>query len=299
MTDRAALFEATLESMPDGVGLLGQEGLVAYWNPAAEAITGFPSIDLVGRPLPEVLEPLVHYTPPSPSERTVVDQVDRLERGSLAIVRHKLGHDVPVMARITVLRDGFGGRIGTALVFHPTESLDALPRGDAGEDRDVRASQTEIEDRLQRIFDDFAHGGPAFGVLWIAVDQAPDLRKTHGIGACETMLDKIQRALAKGLRPGEEMGRWGQDEFLIISHERTAELLAKHAATLAGLARTADFRWWGDRVSLTVSIGSAQSEASGTLVNLLERAKAAMFSSFQEGGNQTTSAPGGQTCSPS
>jgi chemotaxis protein MotA len=29
---------------------------------------------------------------------------------------------------------------------------------------------------------------------------------------------------------------------------------------LAGLARTADFRWWGDRVSLTVSIGAAQAD---------------------------------------
>jgi diguanylate cyclase (GGDEF)-like protein/PAS domain S-box-containing protein len=297
MTDRAALFEATLESVPEGIALLGQEGLVAFWNPAAEAITGFPSIDLVGRPLPEALEPLLQYTPPQ--DRMVVSEVERLGHGSVAAIQHKLGHDVPVMALITVLRDGFGGRIGTAVIFHPTESLDALPRGDAGEDREVRTSQTEIEDRLQRIYDDFSRGGPAFGVLWITVDQAGDLRKTHGTGACDAMLEKVQRALAKGLRPGEEIGRWGQDEFLIISHERTAELLARHANTLAGLARTADFRWWGDRVSLTVSIGSAQSEASGTLVNLMERAKAAMFSSFHEGGNQTTSAPGGPTCSPS
>jgi len=34
------------------------------------------------------------------------------------------------------------------------------------------------------------------------------------------------------------------------------------------------------------------------LVDLLERAKAAMFSSFHAGGNQITSAPGGQECSP-
>jgi len=297
MTDRAALFEATLESVPEGIGLLGQEGLVAYWNPAAEAISGFPSIDLVGRPLPEALEPLLHYTPPQDS--TVFDQVDRLDRGSLAAIRHKMSHEVPVMARITVLRDGFGGRIGTAIVFHPTESLDALPRGDAGEDLDVRASQTEIEDRLQRIFDDFTHGGPAFGVLWVTVDQALDLRKTHGIGACEAMLEKVHRALAKGLRPGEEIGRWGQDEFLIISHERTAELLGKHAATLAGLARTADFRWWGDRVSLTVSIGAAQADRTATLADLLQQAKAAMFSSFHAGGNQITSAPEAFPCSPS
>ena len=84
------------------------------------------------------------------------------------------------------------------------------------------------------------------------------MRKTHGAGACEAMLEKIERALANGLRPAEELGRWGEDEFLVISHERTAEMLAAHAQTLAGLARTADFRWWGDRVSLTVSIGAAQ-----------------------------------------
>ena len=28
------------------------------------------------------------------------------------------------------------------------------------------------------------------------------------------------------------------------------EMLAAHAQMLAGLARTADFRWWGDRLSL-------------------------------------------------
>ena len=60
------------------------------------------------------------------------------------------------------------------------------------------------------------------------------------------------------------MGRWGDDEFLIVAHERSAEMLASHAQTLAGLARTADFRWWGDRVSLTVSIGAAQAGGDGT-----------------------------------
>ena len=64
--------------------------------------------------------------------------------------------------------------------------------------------------------------------------------------------------MANGLRPGEELGRWGEFELLIVSCERTPEMLAAHGRMLAGLARTADFRWWGDRVSLTVSIGAAQ-----------------------------------------
>lgn len=105
--------------------------------------------------------------------------------------------------------------------------------------------------------------------------------------------------LAKGLRPAEEIGRWGDDEFLVLSHERTAGTLAAHAQVLAGLARTAEFRWWGDRVSLTVSIGAAQAEPAETLAQLLERAQAAMLVSVHAGGNHITQAPGRQICSPS
>ncbi len=55
----------------------------------------------------------------------------RLGRGSLVHVRHKVGpRSCRAMARILVLRDGMGARIGTAVVFHPAESLDALPHGE-------------------------------------------------------------------------------------------------------------------------------------------------------------------------
>ena len=86
--------------------------------------------------------------------------------------RHKLGHELQVMARVLVLRDGLGERIGTAAVFHPAESLDALPHGERARDEGMEASQAELEERLQNEFEDFARGGVPFGVLWISVDQA-------------------------------------------------------------------------------------------------------------------------------
>jgi GGDEF domain-containing protein len=73
-------------------------------------------------------------------------------------------------------------------------------------------------------------------------------------------------------------------------------MLAAHAQVLAGLARTADFRWWGDRISLTVSIGAAQAAPSETLAQLLERAQEAMAASIDAGGNHITSAARGQAC---
>ncbi|MGO9316721.1 MAG: diguanylate cyclase domain-containing protein [Terracidiphilus sp.] len=297
MADRSELLEVALDSIPEGVALLGGEGQIMLWNRSAEAIMGYMSPDLLSRQAPEPLEPLLLA-----GERLVNIEPDaggQLGHRTLVHAQHKLGHDVPVMARYYVLRDGMGGRLGMAILFHPADSLDALPHGECGQNGDVKASQAVLEDRLAALFGDFSRGGQSFGVLWISVDQAAELRKTHGAGACEAMLEKVERVMVNGLRPAEEMGRWGDDEFLILSHERTPEMLATHAQVLAGLARTADFRWWGDRASLTVSIGAAQAEQEGSLADLLERSKTAMLTSFHAGGNQITSAPGRQVCSQS
>ena len=297
MTNRSELVEAALEVYPEGLALLDVEERVVFWNRAAESITGYCAADLLGRPIPDALEPL-----------TLCRDYEMLSgprngpqpgRGSLIHARHKQGHDVPAIARRVILRDGLGGRIGTATVFHPGERLNALPHGETSEGDEVRQSQAELEDRLENEFEMFVHEGIPLGVLWISVDQARELRKTHGARASETMLESVERTLANGLRPGEEVGRWGDDEFLVLSHPSSAEVLAAHAQVLAGLARTADFRWWGDRVSLTVSVGAATADKSETLAQMLERAQTAMMASLHEGGNHVRTAPGRQPCSPS
>jgi diguanylate cyclase (GGDEF)-like protein/PAS domain S-box-containing protein len=294
MTDRTELLEAALDSWPDGIALVDAEGLVVFWNQAAEAITGYAGVELLARPAPEELEPLLRAV----GWAAGTENGARAGGGALVALRHKLGHEARAMARTLLLRDGLGARIGTITVFHPTEALDALPHGEAGEDAAVQASQAELEERLLTEFEDLVRGGEPFGVLWVMVDQAHELRKTHGAQACTAMLEKVEHALAGGLRPGEQLGRWGEGEFLVLSHERTPEMLAAHAQKLAGLARTADFRWWGDRLSITVSVGAAQAERESSLAELLEGAGEAMLASFDAGGNKITSAPGRQTCSP-
>jgi GGDEF domain-containing protein len=305
MTDRFELYEAAIDSLPEGLALLHGDSCeprkVVFWNQAAVAITGHTGVELMGRVVPETLQALLGDgpIPDCTQDETNVDSARRSERGFLARIRHKLGHEVSVIVRYLGLRDGFGQRIGLGILFHPAELLDALPRGESGEDESVESSQTELEDRLQDLIADHIRGAPAFGVLWISVDQAHDLRRTHGAGACETMLTKVEKALIPGLRPGENLGRWGQNEFLVISHERTPAMLADHAQKLAGLARTADFRWWGDRISITVSVGAAQADRTATLPDLLGKAQSAMTTSFLAGGNQITSATEGTACLPS
>jgi diguanylate cyclase (GGDEF)-like protein len=301
MTDRVELFEAAIDSLPEGLALLhadsGGPCEVAFWNQAAVAITGRTGFELVGRTFPATLQPLLGDD--CLRDENGSDSATPPGRGFLARIQHNLGHEVSVIVRNMVLRDDLGRHIGSAILFHPADQLDALPRGEHGEDQLVESSQADIEDRMQGLIDDHIQGGPPFGVLWISVDQAHDLRRTHGAGACETMLQKVEKALVQGLRPAEFLGRWGEDEFLVISHERTPAMLADHGQRLAGLARTADFRWWGDRISITVSIGAAQADKTANLSGLLGNARSAMTSSSLAGGNQIMSASGGTACLPS
>jgi diguanylate cyclase (GGDEF)-like protein/PAS domain S-box-containing protein len=294
--DRTELLESALDCLTEGVALAGQDGRVALWNRAAETITGFASAEITGRGVREMLDALLlggaqHWISQTDAEKP--------RHGLLVQVRHKVGHEVSVMARALVLRDGLGARIGTGVVFHPAETIDGLPHGYLDENSNIPESRAELEDRLATMHEEFLHSDASLGVLWVAVDQGRALRRTHGARACEAMLEKMARTLAKGLKPAEEIGRWGDDEFLVLSHERNPAMLAAHAQTLAGLARTTDFRWWGDRVSLSVSIGAAQAELGESLAGLLERAQAAMFASVRAGGNHITAAQGRSSCLPS
>ncbi|MGB7266426.1 MAG: diguanylate cyclase [Terracidiphilus sp.] len=298
MIDRTQMLEAALDSLPEGIAVFGSAGEVIFWNQAAQSITGYAAIDLLTRPLPEGLQSLLFGASHDDASEPGIGprQIHR----ALVQPRHKLGHGVPVITRVLVLRDPLGAHIGAAAVFHPAESLDALPHGESGSDKDVEESRADLEERLQTEFDDFTRGGAPFGVLWIAVDQAPELRGTHGVAACRAMLDKVRHTLAQGLRPAEEMGLWGDSEFLILAHERNAQMLAARAQTLAGLARTSDFRWWGDRISITVSVGAAQA-AEGqteTLAQLLDRSRQAMEASIRTGGNRATAAAAANPAKP-
>lgn len=286
MIDRSELVEAALDVYPEAVALLDTEQRVVFWNRAAEDLTGYAGADVVGRSMPPGLEGLTSCQAYD-TQPELRGQPD-LRAGSPVHAQHKRGHDIPTVARTVVLRDGLGRRIGTAAVFHGGESLNALPHGASGDENELRQTVAAFEERLEFAFEAFRREGAPLGLLWIAVDQAPELRKTHGARACETMVESMERTLANGLRPGEEIGRWGCCEFLIIAREADGRVLSAHAQVLAGLARTTTFRWWGDRVSLTVSVGVAVIQESEELASLLRRAQDAMDTSRDAGGNHIT-----------
>jgi diguanylate cyclase (GGDEF)-like protein len=319
MTDRVEMLEATLDLVGGGIAILDDQSNVIFWNRAATTLTGYRAQDVISRPCPQHLYSVdeahrVRVT----SDASLSQQNERrhlsgaslsapitcleypledsqetrnaLQCPTLVALTHRLGHSVPGMLRKADLHNSLGELTGTALLFYPVEEVDALPHGELGEDADIERSQAEMEDRLDAAHHQWTTTRMAYGLLWIAVDQAQALRKTHGHEACEAMLRTVEQTLLRQMKPAEIIGRWGNNEFLVLAHERTPELLVEHAQRLAGLARTADFRWWGDRVGLSLSIGTSHASEGETLQDLLSCARQAMQSSAYAGGNKVTEA---------
>ena len=306
-----SLMEATLDAMSDALVVTDKTGHVAVWNQAAEEVTGYRRADRLGKPLPEAWVQFAHrpgeaadatdfaghghfYTDVERLKSHAVDGME-FEAGAQghavqAELHHALGHSVSVMIRQSVLRDELGGRIGMCANFYPAEDFDRLPHGENREGKRLSRVQDEMQEWLEESFRAAQTTESPFGVLWMIVDQGEGLRKTHGRDACEEMMQAVERILSHGLRPSEILGRWGESEFLVVSHERSMDLLMEHGHRLAGEARTTEFRWWGDRIGLTLSVGAAQWHPGCTLAELLSQAQHAMQASVFAGGNQVSRA---------
>jgi PAS domain S-box-containing protein len=298
MTDRTELLEAALDSsFPDGIALLDKEGQIVFWNPAAEAITGYAGMDVMSRQVPEPLEPLLlDRTKPAGSEPWRRKSRNRVtDHGSPGST--SWATDGSRDGATMVLRDDMGRAHRHGGVFHPAESLDALPHGECGEGTSVEAAQTELKTGWKRSSMTFSRAARASAYCGSpSIRPTRCARRTAPVPATRCS-KRWSGCWPTGCGPPR---RWGAGATM-----SSGSFARAHAGDAGGPRAGAGqpgpdggLSLVGRPGSITVSIGAAQAERNESLADLLERAKAAMFSSFHAGGNQITSAPGGQECSP-
>jgi GGDEF domain-containing protein len=127
-----------------------------------------------------------------------------------------------------------------------------------------------------------------FGVLRLEVDHVETLRKTHGREACLAMIDVAEDTLHGGLLASDICGRWTESDFLVMTHARTTAALEHHAQMLCNLSGSSDFRWWGDRIDITLSVGGSMVIPGEATEEVLIRVDLALQQSKQAGGDRVT-----------
>jgi diguanylate cyclase (GGDEF)-like protein len=118
-----------------------------------------------------------------------------------------------------------------------------------------------------------------FGVLGIRLEGLQDFRSSLGPEAASSLLRVVARSLEGALWRTDFVGRWADNQFLVILNGCREEALSPIRERVRRLLSGDGIEWWGERRSLPVSIGHATAQADDTVESLMERVQKSLETS--------------------
>jgi len=160
-------LQVMLSSIGDAVIATDAEGVVSFLNPVAERLTGWPSVEAVGRPVEEVFR-IVDET----TRRPAVQPVRRVIEGGVAegLAAHTIligrdGVERPISDNASPIKSPSGAAAGVILVFRDVAERIAT-------DRSLRESEV----RYRTLFDSIDEGFCIIEMIYDARGEAVDYR---------------------------------------------------------------------------------------------------------------------------
>lgn len=176
-TELEPLPVAILNSLPEGVWFADLQGIIRFWSKRAEAITGFPVNDVVGKPFDSVLSYCGETGEPvsmAPMRATPGDG----EQHAHLFLLHKMGHRVAVEVQTATVRSAAGVVIGALEILYESKEGAALTtRGRVldqhglWDGKSESSSKEYMLEQLKLRLDQFQRNAIPTGALVIHVDH--------------------------------------------------------------------------------------------------------------------------------
>src|SRR5436190_11889855 len=99
-----------------------------------------------------------------------------------------------------------------------------------------------------------------------------------GREAAEAILHVIVQNMKHTLGAAGFMGRWAEKHFLIIIPNCETRDLTRAAENVKRIVHSSGIQWWGDSLSVTVSLGQAVVQQGDSTESILQRAERALES---------------------
>jgi len=290
------IFRTVLESLPIGVYMVDRDLKVIFWNRGAERISGYLAQDVIGRHCREKL--LVGLDENGPASGGEASQLtDSLRDGQPkeadVFLRHRAGHRIPVRVCAVPLRNSQDKIVGAAEIFEENRFAAA------GDRRTSEAETTGTVDpstglpdnettalKLQQALVDLVESQVPFCVLCVQMDGLRTFQSSHGKEAVDAALRVVAHTLRNALRPSDVVGCWPEGQFLAIVKNCRKTALKIVGERLRKMVNFSGVEWWGDELSVTVSMGGDAAEHDDTSESLVARAQLALSRSLAAGGDR-------------
>lgn len=284
--DAVEVRTAALESTANAVLILDPDGRILWANAAFETLTGYLRGEVAGRPM-TFLESDLH--PPAfwDSLRETLglgnvwrgevfsrkkDQSVYVEQQTITPVRREDGSiRCFVVVRQDVTREQRARDRLRHLADH--DALTDLP------------NRRRIDAGVQRLVSRAGRGAPS-AVLLVDIDNFKLVNDAGGHLAGDRILVETAQLLQSALRPGDELGRMGGNEFAVLLESADAEAARGAAERLRRTIEDHRFEVSGDRFDLSLTVGVGTADGSLAAPEVLALADAAVHTGKERGGNR-------------
>ncbi len=285
--------ELIWEEIDEGAFLVDRTGRIVHWNRMAEKMTGYSADEAIS--IATCHSMIMHI---DSEGRSVCDSGCPLTRaireGKRVVAElftmHRTGYRLPVRVRVIPLRNKAGETIGALELFRDMsqamferDRMEAMERA-AHLDSLLRIpNRGFLEQQITIQFDELRRFGTGFGVIFIDIDRFKQINDTYGHMHGDAALRMVAGTLVSNLRPLDVVGRWGGEEFLIVTLHPTIATITATAERFAMLIRNSRVPIDGEDVRLTVTIGATVTRIDDTAESLVGRADALMYSGKRSG----------------
>lgn len=279
-------YRDILDGLQIGVSVLDLQRKIVFWSDGAEHITGYTRMDVLGHFCTDNI--LLHCNQSSCemcTEKcplaTALHDAKPVE--AVSFIHHKSGHRAPVHTWAIPLRDKHGSIIGIIQTFEgefavngPNPSDQSMKEHGWLDDVTGLPNQAMMQSHLRETLGTFAELQIPFGVAFLEADELSQFRARYGQEAATSMLQVLARTLRNTVWPTDFVGRWSESRFLAILSGCGEDSLQTVGNRMLRMMASATIEWWGEELSVAVSLGRTGALAGDTVESLLQRAQQAL-----------------------
>jgi diguanylate cyclase (GGDEF)-like protein/PAS domain S-box-containing protein len=272
-------LRVALRSAAIGMGLTDLHGAFSLVNPSLAAMLGRSEEWLLSHRIDDVIHSQHQQFVDSIRDRLVHGETEKFE-GQLLLRR---GDGVPLWARVAVVVMGDPSGDDRSFMI---QAVDVTAERAAQEQLSYAAFHDSLTglrnrawllDMLEVDLRTAGRGGSNVGVFFIDLDNFKLVNDSLGHAAGDEVLRSVSDRIVAVLRPGDRVGRFGGDEFVVVVPDVRSGPEIEQVAERISAAISSELIVQGHRIVPTASMGIAVSNASSTPSSLLRDTDSALF----------------------